>query len=119
MIFPSPPYFQEFDVYNKLILFTRVLPLKLTCSCIQNDIIVLLEFFRFYVIWAILSHIEFSYLYMATTAPHASFVLSDYPTIFFDTQEVSKPDSSHPLNEVRERSQEHLVMNRTYLNHEL
>ena len=25
---------------------------------------------------------------------------ADQPTIFFDTQEVSKPGSSHPLNEV-------------------
>ncbi|PVD26152.1 hypothetical protein C0Q70_13821 [Pomacea canaliculata] len=28
----------------------------------------------------------------------------NYPTIFFDTQEVSKPDSSHPLNEVDMKS---------------
>ena len=40
------------------------------------------------------------FIHMSNKRFYVCCMFSDQATIFFDTQEVSKPGSSHPLNEV-------------------
>lgn len=44
--------------------------------------------------------VYFSRLLTEVANNHVIIFIADYPTIFFDTQEVSKADSDHPLNAV-------------------